>query len=127
MPRGTLDEYNDSPRRQFAAYELQKLFLDPEDYVVPTSLAYCSPLATYPRSGVAPQRPTLPGSTCVLGFLNIWLKDVTISDDYYDEARFVSDPTYAYYLANCHYCLGQTALDALVGQEMEMDNVCIFE
>jgi len=100
MPRGTLDEYNDSPRRQFAAYELQKLFLDPEDYVVPTSLAYCAPLATYPRGGVAPQRPTLPGSTCVLGFLNIWLKDVTISEDYYDEPRFVSDPTYAYYLAN---------------------------
>ena len=100
MPRGTLDEYNDSPRRQFAAYELQKLFLDPEDYVVPTSLAYCAPLSTYRRDTVVPKRPTLPGSVCVLGFLNIWLKDVTVSDDYYDEARFVSDPTYAYYLAN---------------------------
>ncbi len=100
MPRGTLDEYNDSPRRQFAAYELQKFFLDPEDYVVPTSLAYCAPLSLYRRNSIAPERPTLPGSNCVLGFLNIWLKDVTISKDYYDEARFVSDPTYAYYLAN---------------------------
>ncbi len=100
MPRGTLDEFNDSPRRQFAAYELQKLFLDPEDYVVPTTLAFCAPLSLYPRDSIAPQRPTLPGSSCVLGLVNVWLKDVTISDDYYDEARFVSDPTYAYYLAN---------------------------
>ncbi len=100
MPRGTLDEFNDSPRRQFAAYELQKLFLDPEDYVVPTTLAFCAPLSLYPRDSIVPQRPTLPGSSCVFGLLNVWLKDVTISDDYYDEARFVSDPTYAYYLAN---------------------------
>ena len=40
--RGILDGHNDSPRRQIAAYQIQKLFLDPEDFVVPTTLAFCA-------------------------------------------------------------------------------------
>ena len=91
-----LEKHNDSARRQIAAYQIQKLFLDPEDYVVPTSLAYCVPLAqSHDSSG-----PTLPGSNCVLGLIQVWLVDVGFDDSLYEEARFVSDPTYAYYMAN---------------------------
>ncbi len=100
MPRGTLDAHNDSPRRQIAAYELQKLFLDPEDYVVPTALAYCVPLSKSKEEPGSAMRPTLPGSACTLGLVQVWLENVTTSDSLYEEARFVSDPTYAYYIAN---------------------------
>ena len=100
MPRGTLDQHNDSPRRQIAAYELQKLFLDPEDYVVPTALAYCVPVSKIEDASRVPLRPTLPDSACVLGLVQVWLNEVTSSDSLYEEARFVSEPTYAYYLAN---------------------------
>ncbi len=106
MPRKTtsdtkpLEAHNDSPRRQIAAYEVQKLFLDPEDYVVPTSLAFCVPLAQHGKGDPRPSVPTLPGSTCVLGLIQVWLLDVKSDDTLYEEARFVSDPSYAYYLAN---------------------------
>ncbi len=95
-----LDAHNDSPRRQIAAYQIQKLFLDPEDYVVPTALAFCASRARYEQGGAGPSEPTLPGSNCVLGLIQIWLLDTGFDDSLYEEARFVSDPTYAYYLAN---------------------------
>ena len=37
-------EFNNRPRYELAAYEIQKLFLDPEDYVVPPTVARCLPL-----------------------------------------------------------------------------------
>ncbi len=106
MPRKTtadtkaLEAHNDSPRRQIAAYQVQKLFLDPEDYVVPTSLAFCVPLALHGKDNPRPSEPTLPGSNCVLGLIQVWLLDVESDDSLYEEARFVSDSSYAYYLAN---------------------------
>ena len=100
LPSKTLDEINNSPRRQLAAYEFQKLFLDPEDYVVPTSGIVCISVEKFEQATGGKGRPTVPGSNCVFGLLQLWLKNVTPSKDYYEEARFVSDPTYAYYLAN---------------------------
>ena len=106
MPRKTtadtkaLEAHNDSPRRQIAAYQVQKLFLDPEDYVVPTSLAFCVPLALTRIDKPRGSDPTLSGSNCVLGLIQVWLLDVESDDSLYEEARFVSDPSYAYYLAN---------------------------
>src|SRR5690242_192165 len=35
------DGYNHSPRRELAAYALQKLYLDEGDYVVPPTVARC--------------------------------------------------------------------------------------
>lgn len=35
---------NNQPRYEFAAYELQKLFLEPEDYVVPPTAVRCLPM-----------------------------------------------------------------------------------
>ncbi len=100
LPAKTLDEINNSPRRQLAAYEFQKLFLDPEDYVVPTSGIICISLEKFEKATGGTGRPTVPESNCVFGLLQLWLVNVTPSADYYEEARFVSDPTYAYYLAN---------------------------
>ncbi len=99
MPTGTLDAYNDSARKEIAAYEVQKLFLDAEDWVVPPVIAHCVPMprvARYNPNG----RPNVKGTNCVLGAVSVWLQNVTHEDELYDESRFLSDPLYAYYLSN---------------------------
>ena len=93
MPRNTLDEYNNRARKTIAAYQMQKLFLDAEDYVVPLSFAYC-------HTGAEKEPPSIPGTNCTMGAISVWLQNVTFADVLYDEARFVADPTYAYYLSN---------------------------
>jgi hypothetical protein len=96
---GWVDSFNTSPRKELAAYEVQKLFLDPEDYVVPTCLAFCVPRDKFmKRGGYA--AATLEGTDCVLGLASIWMEDVTIPDTLYDESRFLQDPTYAYFMSN---------------------------
>ena len=95
----SVDNFNTSPRKEIAAYEVQKLFLDPEDYVVPTCLPLCIPRDRYmKRVGYA--AATLKGTDCVLGLKTIWMVDVTIPDKLYDESRFLKDSTYAYYMSN---------------------------
>ena len=96
---GWVDSFNTSPRKELAAYEVQKFFLDPEDYVVPTCLAFCIPRDRYmKRGGYA--AATLEGTGCVLGLASIWMVDVTVPDKLYDESRFLQDPTYAYFMSN---------------------------
>ena len=41
FPSPSLDGWNNNPRKEIASYELQKVFLEPRDYVVPTTLARC--------------------------------------------------------------------------------------
>jgi len=74
-PRYTTDTWNNSPRREIAAYEVQKLFLDPEDYIVPPSEVRCIPLAQY-RKIDSNAKPTLARTQCVFGVLSLWLQDV---------------------------------------------------
>ena len=96
---GRVDSFNTSPRKEFAAYEVQKLFLDPEDYVVPTVLPICITRERYLNvAGYA--APTLEGTDCILGLGSIWMENVTVPDTLYDESRFLEDPTYAYYMSN---------------------------
>ena len=96
---GRVDSFNTSPRKELAAYEIQKLFLDPEDYVVPTCLPFCIQRDRFmKRAGYA--TATLEGTDCVLGLASIWMKDVTVPDKLYDESRFLKDPTYAYFMSN---------------------------
>lgn len=99
VPPRELETVNNSPRKEIAAYEIQKLFLDPEDYVVPTTLLHCEPLGRYAKKDWA-YKPSVPGSNCVLGVLAVWLTDVTIVEELYDEERFVKEPDYAHYMAN---------------------------
>jgi hypothetical protein len=95
FPAPSLDGWNNNPRKEIAAYELQKLFLDPRDYVVPTTLARCVPIEhQLPYRPDA--QPTLEGTNCVLVMLALWLQNVTVPEAFYDEERFLSDPTYAY-------------------------------
>jgi hypothetical protein len=94
-----VDSFNTSPRKEIAAYEVQKFFLDPEDYVVPTPLPICVPRERFEKiAGYA--AATLEGTDCVLGLASTWMVDVTIPDTLYDESRFLKDPTYAYFMSN---------------------------
>jgi hypothetical protein len=96
---GMLDGVNNAPRKEIAAWKIQQIFLDEEDYVVPPSFAACAPLEQA-RKANPDARPTLEGSPCTLGLLSLWLLDVTLPDPLFDEERFRRDSVYAYYLAN---------------------------
>jgi len=99
MPSPRLDGMNNSPRKELAVYEIQKWFLDPADYVVPTLSARCVPLEIARR--YRPEAaPTLPGTSCVLGIAAVWLEDVTVPEVLFDEQRFAEDANYAYHMAN---------------------------
>ena len=96
---GMLDGVNNSPRKELAAWQIQQLFLDPTDFVVPTSFALCLPISDATKV-ISNAKPTLAGSECVLGLVSLWLEDVTLPDPLLDDERFRRDPVYAHYLAN---------------------------
>jgi hypothetical protein len=88
------EDFNNVPRYDVAAYELQKLFLDPAEYVVPpTALRFVSraDFAKY-SPDVA---PTFPPADQVLAVVQYWLNDIKVIADVYDPARFATDPLYA--------------------------------
>jgi len=95
------DGWNNSPRRELAAYEIQKWFLDPNDYVVPTTVARCVRLDVYESIGGPPEsRVGGFDFDCVLGIAAVWLSNVTVPDTLHDEKRFADDASYARYLAD---------------------------
>jgi hypothetical protein len=88
------EDFNNRPRYDLAAYELQKLFLGPDEYVVPPTALRTVPVAEllpYAREA----RPTFRGSDEVLVVLQYWLQEVKVVADAYDPALFTSDPGYA--------------------------------
>ena len=96
---GRLDGFNNSPRKELATYAFQRVFLTPEDYVVPASTVRCVPLESY-RERHPLASPTVKGTQCALGVLSVWMQDVTVPEVLYDEDRFLSDPQYAYFMSN---------------------------
>jgi hypothetical protein len=88
------DSFNNVPRYDLAAYEVQKLFLDPPEYVVPPTALRMIAGEEYRKyqSGVA---PTFPGSGQVLCVVQYWLNDIKVILDVYDAERFARDPLYA--------------------------------
>ncbi len=99
VPADDMDGWNNNPRKEIAAYAIQKIFLKPQDYVVPTTALRCVPVAAYRR--VDPEAtPTIEGTTCVLGMLSLWLEHVTVPEELYEPDRFARDDAYAYHLAN---------------------------
>lgn len=88
------DSFNNVPRYDFAAYELQKLFLDPAEYVVPPTTLRMVPLADFAKysSGVA---RTFSAADQVLAVAQYWLSDIKVVADVYSPARFAADPAYA--------------------------------
>lgn len=94
-----LDAFNNSPRREIAAYEVQKLFLDPEDYVVPTSRLRCLRPGEF-AGGRRIRETTVRGANCRIGVLSIWMQSVTLPEELLDRERFAHRPEYARRLAD---------------------------
>ena len=88
------EDFNNRPRYDLAAYELQKLFLDPAEYVVPPTALRMVPLADL-RPWAPEARPTFRGSDEVLVVLQYWLQEVKVIEDVYDPQRFAADAVYA--------------------------------
>jgi hypothetical protein len=99
VPDGDADGWNNSPRKELAAYAIQKWFLDPADYVVPTVAARCIPLDKY-RKRHPEARASIAGTRCVLVVAAVWLENVRVPETLYDAKRFSEDAVYAYHLAN---------------------------
>ena len=88
------EDFNNRPRYDLAAYELQKLFLDPAEYVVPPTALRMMPVAEL-LTWAPEARPTFKGSDEVLVVLQYWLQEVKVIADVYDAQRFASDAAYA--------------------------------
>ena len=88
------EDFNNRPRYDLAAYELQKLFVDPPEYVVPPTALRMVPLAEL-RPYAPEARPTFRGSDEVLVVLQYWLQEVKVIADVYDPSRFAADAAYA--------------------------------
>jgi hypothetical protein len=109
--QSTITSKND-PRRELVAYAIQKLYLEPSEYVVPPTAAHCFPLAVYRARVWGRAQPTVRAVPCVLGFLSYWLEDVTglkdagregwfdWEDDALDGDLFAENPTYRDSVAN---------------------------
>lgn len=93
------EEWNNAPRREIAAYKVQQLFLDPEDYVVPPVAVRCIPLSGYRPIDESPS-PTIEGTQCVLGVVSAWLDNVKQPDEALDRTRYSTDPSYCYAFGN---------------------------
>jgi hypothetical protein len=88
------DTFNNVPRYDLAAYDLQSLFLDPADYVVPPTALRFVPIDEFRKYSKDVER-TFSGADEVLCVIQYWLQDVKVVADVYDPALFASDPVYA--------------------------------
>ena len=93
-----LQGVNNSPRREIAAYVIQKLVLEPEGYVVPTTGLHCLEPGATPGLWVGERN--LDGVSCVVGAASLWLQNVRYPVKRIDWDRFLSDPIYAHHAAN---------------------------
>ncbi len=93
------EEFNNEPRYEIAAYELQKLFLREPDYVVPPTVARMLPVADYNKIAGTPTDPTFKDAASVLLILQYWTLDVT-SKGVFDKKRAERDTTYARHLGD---------------------------
>jgi hypothetical protein len=96
---GSFDGWNNNPRKEVATYEIQKWFLRPADYVAPTTVVRCIPLAEYRRFD-PDAKPSVEGTRCVLGTLSLWLERVDVPEELLNPTRFARDANYAYHLSN---------------------------
>ncbi len=94
VPPGDADGFNNVPRKEIATYQIQAWFLDPPDYVVPTTALRCLPPEML-RSHGASAKPNMPGAKCVLGVLSVWMEQVTVPERVLEPEKFASDAQYA--------------------------------
>lgn len=91
--------FNNEPRYEVAAYEIQKLFLDESEYVVPPTIVRAFPIE-FVREQMPDVKPTFgsaPGSVVVA--LQYWLSAVT-PQDFWNYQRARSDTAYARHIGN---------------------------
>ena len=91
--------FNNEPRYEMAAYEIQKLFLDESEYVVPPTVLRAFPIE-FVREQMPEVKPTFgsaPGSVVVA--LQYWLSAVT-PKDFWNHVRARSDTLYARHIGN---------------------------
>ena len=88
------DTFNNVPRYDLAAYALQKLFLDPAEYVVPPTALRMVPLADFAKYSPGVVR-TFSAADQVLAVVQYWLNDIKVVTDVYNPERFAADPVYA--------------------------------
>jgi len=93
------DGWNNSPRREIGVYEVQKLFLDPADYIVPPIVARGIEFDAY-RAVRPDPVANIDGTQCVYGALAVWLSNVTLPERVFDAERFAHDDRYAHHFGN---------------------------
>jgi len=93
------EAFNNQPRYEAAAYELQKLFLDDRDYVVPPTVLRMVPQSVFAASSGLKGQPTFEDSPAVLVALQYWTMDVT-PDGVFDPKRADRDSVYARHLGD---------------------------
>lgn len=92
------EDYNNQPRYELAAYRLQKLFLEPHEYVVPPTAGRAFPVERY-RQIEDNAQPTFKNTSAVYCLLQYWLENVS-SNAVFDAQRFNSDTLYARHVGN---------------------------
>jgi hypothetical protein len=91
--------FNNQPRYEAAAYEIQKLFLEQNDYVVPPTIMRTFPLEFVTRQ-VPDQEATFERAPkSVVAALQYWLRDVQ-PDNFWQPSRVEMDTLYARRIAN---------------------------
>ena len=90
--------FNNEPRYEIAAYEIQKLFLDEPNFVVPPTIARPVSLS-WLRQYDPDAQATFGGTNSVLLVVQYWLQQVT-PENFYDRDRFQADTVYARHFAD---------------------------
>ncbi len=92
------EAYNNNPRYEVAAYELQKLFLEAHEYVVPPTVLRAFDVS-WLRDLESDVEPTFNHTRSILVVLQYWLFSIA-GDDVWDRDRLETDSVYARHLAN---------------------------
>jgi hypothetical protein len=88
------DVFNNVPRYDLAAYELQKVYLDPTEFVVPPTTLRMVPLDEF-RRFQTDVKPTFAGADEAVAVVQYWLHDIKVIADVLDPVAFDADPVYA--------------------------------
>jgi ribosomal protein S17 len=92
------ENYNNQPRYEIAAYLLQKLFLNPEEYIVPPTAGRAFSIEEYEKIETN-AFPTFKNSPAVYCLLQYWLDNVS-AEEILDEKRLASDSVYSKHIGN---------------------------
>jgi hypothetical protein len=88
------------PFREVAAHAVQKLFLEPHEWVVPPAATTCFSLKSYRAHVDRNAKPPFDGINCVFGVLSYWIEDAHGMNGALDEELFWQSRTYRDSLAN---------------------------